>query len=271
MADDKNEPSPVLAPPVVILICIAGAVAVVIAAAAMYRLCRRANAGADDDVEGANWNPNKRNKEQDKYMEEVRWRNNAFAWERAKQEKRDRNVYRRGWFKEQLERQRAREQGGWTAGREISAEEFLTNADGNPYQELLGQRTGQSPRQSRLSPEKTLRVAGNDMPRVIPEHGVPETAVLPQFGHFQANNTGVRITVNDESNDIVGLELLSSNKFPPRNLRMFRSSSIYSGDALLPSNHLHMVQSSSNYALKETRASRVRQEIDDWEQRNQPQ
>jgi len=115
MSDDKNQPSPVLAPPVVILICIAGAVAVVIAAAAMYRLCRRANAGAVDDVEGSNWNPNKRNKEQDKYMEEVRWRNNAFAWERAKQEKRDRNVYRRGWFKEQLERQRAREQGGWTA------------------------------------------------------------------------------------------------------------------------------------------------------------
>lgn len=115
MANDKNVPAPVLAPPVVILICIAGAVAVVIAAAAMYRLCGRANIGADEDVEGGTWNPNKRNKEQDKYMEEVRWRNNAFAWERAKQEKRHRNEYRRGWFKEQLERQRAREQGGWAA------------------------------------------------------------------------------------------------------------------------------------------------------------
>ena len=95
----------------------------------------------------------------------------------------------------------------------MSAEEFLTNTEDNPYQELLDQRTGQSPRQSRLSPEKAHRVAGNDMPRAIPEHGVPETAVPPQSGHFQANNTGVRITVNDESNDIVGQGLLSSNKF----------------------------------------------------------
>lgn len=115
MANDKNEPAPVLAPPVVILICIAGAVAVVIAAAAMYRICRRSNVGVDEDVEGETWNPNKRNLEQDKYMEEVRWRNNAFAWERAKEEKRGRNEYRRGWFKEQLERQRARERGGWAA------------------------------------------------------------------------------------------------------------------------------------------------------------
>lgn len=89
----------------------------------------------------------------------------------------------------------------------------MTNADDNPYQELLDKRTGQSHRQSRLSPERAIRVAGNDMPWATPEHGVPETAVPPQFGNFQANNTGVRITVNGESDDIVGQELLSSNKF----------------------------------------------------------
>lgn len=110
MTTDKGNNAPVIAPPLVILICIAGAVATVIAVAAMSRLCRRGRTEAEGDIEGATWNPNKRNREQDKYMEEVRWRNNAFAWERAKEERRNRDEYKRGWFKEQLEHRRAREQ-----------------------------------------------------------------------------------------------------------------------------------------------------------------
>ena len=85
----------------------------------MSRICGRGNASANEDIEVGAFNPNKRSREQDKYMEEVRWRNNAFAWERAKEDK----GYRRGWFKEQLERQRAGEQGGWTAVSVNSADE----------------------------------------------------------------------------------------------------------------------------------------------------
>ena len=114
MANAKDDKSPAIAPPLVILICIGGAVAVVVAAAAVYRICRRGNTGADEDVESTPWNPNKRNREQQKYMEEVRWRNNASAWGRAKDVRRDRHEYRRGWFQENLECERAREQGGWT-------------------------------------------------------------------------------------------------------------------------------------------------------------
>ncbi|KAK5954075.1 hypothetical protein OHC33_004646 [Knufia fluminis] len=248
----KDNAAPNIAPPLVILICIAGAAAVVIAAAALYRICRR---GPSEDIEGGTWNPNKRNREQDKYMEEVRWRNNAFAWERAKDQRRD---YRRGWFKEELERQRAREQGGWTSvgvnstdedggmhydGQEISPEEFLTHAAENPYQELLEQRAGveQSHRESRFSPGKSQDNARTGMLQMTPEQEAAEIVAPPQLVHNQVNNTGVRITVNDESDDIVDQELPSSNKF-----------------------------SSSNYALKENKASRVRQEIDDWEQRNLP-
>jgi len=90
----------------------------------------------------------------------------------------------------------------------VSAEEFLTNTEDNPYQELLDQRTEQPQYQSRLSPVRNHRDAGNGMPRAMPEHIVP-----PQFGHLQANNTGVRITVNDESDDIVNQELPPSNRF----------------------------------------------------------
>lgn len=115
-SNKKDDSGPAIAPPLVILVCIAAAVAVVIAVAAMSLICRRGRSGADEDVEGGTWNPNKRNREQDRYMEEVRWRNNATVWERAKDEWRNRDEYQRGWFKDQLVRQRASEQGGWTAG-----------------------------------------------------------------------------------------------------------------------------------------------------------
>lgn len=100
-----------IASPVVIVICIAGAVVLVIIIAAVYRLCRRIRADANDSVEEKPWNPNLRNTNQDKYMEEVRWRNNATAWESAKAD--DGESYRRGWFRECLEEQRA-QQTLWT-------------------------------------------------------------------------------------------------------------------------------------------------------------
>ena len=115
MAIDKGEKAAAIAPPLVILVCIAGAAAMVIAIAAISRLCHSGRTEAVGDIESASWNPNRRNQEQDKYMEEVRWRNNACAWERAKEEQRERIRFQRGWFKEEIARQRGGEQGGWTS------------------------------------------------------------------------------------------------------------------------------------------------------------
>src|SRR5436853_5869418 len=109
MAQSNQQTVPAIAPPLLVLICIGAAVVVVVIVAAFYRLCRRANAEANEDVEDQNWNPNKRNREQDKYMEEVRWRNNASAWERAREVKQGQKEYRRCWFKDKIEAQRAKE------------------------------------------------------------------------------------------------------------------------------------------------------------------
>lgn len=114
MAQSNQQTDPTIAPPLLILICIAAAVVIVVIVAALYRLCRRANAEANEDVEDQTWNPNKRNPEQDKYMEEVRWRNNASAWEHAKEVKQGQKEYRRCRFKDHIEAQRAKEQAGWT-------------------------------------------------------------------------------------------------------------------------------------------------------------
>lgn len=102
-----------IASPVVIVICIAGAVVLVIIIAAVYRLCRRVHTDTNDNIEERPWNPNLRNANQDKYMEEVRWRNNAIAWEHAKMDN-DKD-YRRGWFREHLEEQREQQQTEWTS------------------------------------------------------------------------------------------------------------------------------------------------------------
>ncbi|KAJ9653382.1 hypothetical protein H2198_007422 [Neophaeococcomyces mojaviensis] len=60
---------PVISPPVIIVLCIIVSVVLVIVVAATYRLCRQATGGADGNVEGQRWNPNKRPKEQVSYME----------------------------------------------------------------------------------------------------------------------------------------------------------------------------------------------------------
>lgn len=112
MGANENMPVPAIAPPLAILICIAGAIVLVVIVAAMYRICRQSRVDADDDLEGKGWNPNKRNKDQDTYMEDVRYRNNAIAWEAANTT--DRQEYRRGWFREHIEEQRALDQPGWT-------------------------------------------------------------------------------------------------------------------------------------------------------------
>lgn len=114
MAQNNQQTGPAIAPQFLILICIAVAVVAVVMVAALYRLCRRANAEAKEDVEVQNWNPNKRNREQDEYMEEVRWRNNASAWEHAREVKQGQKEYRRCWFKGHIDVQRAKEQAGWT-------------------------------------------------------------------------------------------------------------------------------------------------------------
>lgn len=84
MSDNTTQVNPTIAPPLLIGICILGAVVAVIITAALYKLCRRANASTDQDIENKTWNPNQRGIEQTRYMEEVRMRNRMYAWDRAK-------------------------------------------------------------------------------------------------------------------------------------------------------------------------------------------
>lgn len=103
---DKSDTAvPPISPSTLILVCILGAVVGVILCASLYRLCRRQP--TEDELI---WNPNLRNKAQDAYMEEVRWRNNANAWVRARED----SEYKRGWFQEHLDEQRAKERSSVT-------------------------------------------------------------------------------------------------------------------------------------------------------------
>ena len=114
MADENDQRGSAIAPPLVILICIAGGILLIVVVAAFYRICRTVHAGANDDIDGASWNPNNRNPEQTKYMEEVRWRNNAYAWEAVRKD--EHQKYRKGWYKEWVEQERAKQYPGarWT-------------------------------------------------------------------------------------------------------------------------------------------------------------
>lgn len=110
---------PVISPPVIIVLCIIVSVVLVIVVAATYRLCRQATGGADGNVEGQRWNPNKRPKEQVSYMERVRWRNNMSAWDRAQISRLEDasssdGGYRRGMLRQQYEERQAQEQGAWS-------------------------------------------------------------------------------------------------------------------------------------------------------------
>lgn len=104
-----------VAPPVIIVVAIGAAVIIVVVVAALYRICRRPTVEADEeDIQGQKWSPNKRTQEQIQYMESVRWRNNANAWDRAQIAKREEESnaggdFRRGLLRRQYEERRARE------------------------------------------------------------------------------------------------------------------------------------------------------------------
>lgn len=100
MSNSNTNNAPALSPPVVIVVCIAGAVVLVIIFAAVYRLCRTVHANANDDLEGGQWNPNRREPAQVKYCQEVRWRNNASVWQSVNQDH-----CKRGWYWDLLEEQ----------------------------------------------------------------------------------------------------------------------------------------------------------------------
>lgn len=127
MANNNEPTGPAIAPTLVIVTCISSAVVLVIIVAALYRLCRRARAEPDEDVENKTWNPNKRNKDQDKYMEEVRWRNNANVWKTANQRSEE---YRPGWFRAHIEEQRGRGQAQKFERMQVSSSEEETDASG---------------------------------------------------------------------------------------------------------------------------------------------
>lgn len=84
MANDSSQSAPPIAPPLLIGLCILGAVITVIVTAALYKLCRRATIEVDQEAGEKQWNPNQRSVEQSRYMEEVRLRNKMFAWDRAR-------------------------------------------------------------------------------------------------------------------------------------------------------------------------------------------
>lgn len=96
MAESAGQSSPGIAPPLLIGVCILGAVVAVIITAALYKLCRRATAEADQDAGDKAWNPNQRGLEQSRYMEEVRMRNKMFAWDRSRAGKGE--GYEQNWF-----------------------------------------------------------------------------------------------------------------------------------------------------------------------------
>ncbi|KAK5097880.1 hypothetical protein LTS08_006635 [Lithohypha guttulata] len=252
MANTREVHSPQIAPPVVIVICIAGAVVLVILIAALSRLCRRVRADADEDQDNKAWNPNRRNPDQDKYMEGVRWRTNAEIWQTAYNED-----YRRGWYRDFIEERRIQRDVGWTSvgldsssgggteqSGEVSAEEFLTYANDNPYQDLLDKRSKETSQGSNLP----TRSSPTRNPPVIRLDNV-ESAVVQGHTDKGYASLGDEHIVNDESQDVVDTHLPSNSLYAPRQSRMLRSSSVYSGDALLPSSHLHLVHSSSKYAL----------------------
>lgn len=86
MTADEQQ-TPVLSPPIVILICILGALVLVVLGAVIYRLCRRSSESVtSDDGETVTFNPNKRSAEQTQRMEEVRWINNMYVWDRAREQ-----------------------------------------------------------------------------------------------------------------------------------------------------------------------------------------
>lgn len=84
MADNSGQSSLPIAPPLLIGLCILGAVITVIVTAALYKLCRRATVEVGQEAGEKTWKPNQRSVEQSRYMEEVRLRNKMFAWERAR-------------------------------------------------------------------------------------------------------------------------------------------------------------------------------------------
>lgn len=89
MANNNEQIAPPIAPPLLIGICILGAVITVIVTAALYKLCRRATTEADQEAGDRAWNPNQRSVEQSRYMEEVRLRNKMFTWDRARAGRRE--------------------------------------------------------------------------------------------------------------------------------------------------------------------------------------
>lgn len=109
MSNSNANNGPAISPPVVIVVCIAAAVVLVIIFAAVSRFCRTAHADPEDDLEKGRWNPNRRNPDQMKYCEEVRWRNKASVWQSINQ-----NLYKRGWYRDLLEEQRMQDQHHWT-------------------------------------------------------------------------------------------------------------------------------------------------------------
>lgn len=114
----------------------------------------------------------------------------------------------------------------WTDWGQIEVSEEYLSVHGNVYQEMLNQKVNE--RQSMQQPS--------------PAHiGSP---VIEVNGEAQDRFD------DSPSNRFVSLRLFLQRYWlwkPPRKSRQFRSSSIYSGDGLLPTNHLHMVQSSSTY------------------------
>lgn len=80
-----SQPTATISPSLIALICILGAVCLVVVATSAYRLCRlhrSPNPGPREDS-GDIFNPNQpRTQTQVDRMKEVRWINNLYAWER---------------------------------------------------------------------------------------------------------------------------------------------------------------------------------------------
>lgn len=237
MANTREVHGPKIAPPVVIVICIAGAVVLVILVAALSRLCRGVRADADEDQDNKAWNPNRRNSDQDKYMEGVRWRTNAEIWQTAYNED-----YRRGWYRDLIEERRTQRDVGWTSvgldsssgggtvhphhasnpavcavelwtniqeqGGEVSAEEFLTYANDNPYQDLLDKRSKETSQGSNLP----TRSSPTRNPPVIRLDNV-ESAVVQGHTDKGYASSGDKHIVNDESRDVVDTHLRSNSLY----------------------------------------------------------
>ena len=83
----------------------------------------------------------------------------------------------------------------------------------NPYEDLLDQRRPQTSGRLKVPPIESRPCEQDNRLQPVEEQDNGQTIMPSNPSGAPSNNAGVKITVNDEPDDIVGQELPSSNRF----------------------------------------------------------